>query len=429
MTSLTTKILCPNCGTEINVSDVLRHQVEEQLTRQFEEEFAAQRQQLESARGTLEEQQKELEEQQQRQQELVAGAIAEGLSKEKETLQKQLREQALEENAEAIKVLQEELKEKSVQLQELNKTRAEVERIKREKEELRDVLQVDFEKRTSELLAEKTTKIRKDEQARVQLTVAERDKVIQQLKDQLQEAQRQAEQGSMQLQGEVQELAIEDWLRQQFPLDTIEEIRKGERGADCLQTVNVRHQGNCGTIYYESKRTKHFQPAWLEKFRHDIRERKADIGVLVTQTMPADMERMGLRDGVWICSFEEFRGLALVLRESLIRLSQAITVQENRGEKMALLYDYLTGHEFRLQLEAIVEGFSQMQQDLNRERNAMQRHWRQREKQIEKVMLSTAQMVGSIRGIAGSAVRTLPLLELPGSDEQEAEVEENGEEA
>ena len=429
MTAQTTTILCPNCGTEFNVSDVLRHQVEEQLTHQLKEEFAAQRQQLESARGALEKQQKELQEQQQRQQELVAGAIAEGLSKEKGKLQKQLREQALQENAEAIKVLQEELKEKSVQLQELNKTRAEVERIKREKEELRDILRVDFEKRTTELLAEKTTKIRKDEQARVQLTVAERDKVIQQLKDQLQEAQRQAEQGSMQLQGEVQELAIEDWLRQQFPLDTIEEIRKGERGADCLQTVNMREQGNCGTIYYESKRTKHFQPTWLEKFRHDIRERNAGIGVLVTQAMPADMERMGLRDGVWICSFEEFQGLALVLRESLIRLSQAITVQENRGEKMALLYDYLTGHEFRLQLEAIVEGFSQMQQDLSRERNAMQRHWRQREKQIEKVMISTAQMVGSIRGIAGSAVRTLPLLELPGSEGQEGEIEENGEEA
>ena len=283
-----------------------------------------------------------------------------------------------------------------VQVKELNKAKAEVEKIKREKDELQDKLRLDFEKQATNLIAEKTSKIRKEEQERIQLTVAERDKVIAQLKGQLQEAQRQAEQGSMQLQGEVQELAIEDWLRQNFPLDNIEEIRKGERGADCLQTVNTRQHGNCGTIYFESKRTKHFQPSWLEKFRQDIRDRNADIGVLVTQAMPADMEQMGLRDGVWICSFEEFRGLSLVLRESLIRLSQAMTAQENRGDKMALLYDFLTGNEFRLQVEAIVEGFTQMQADLNRERNAMQRHWRQREKQIEKVMISTTQMYGSI---------------------------------
>ncbi len=429
MTSQTTSILCPNCGAEINVSDVLRHQIEEQLTSQLNEQFASQQQQIERARQILEIKQNELKKREKSQQELVSRTIAEGLSKEKEKLQNHLREQARQENAEAIKALQDELKEKSGQVRELNKTKAEVERIRREKEELKDNLQLEFEKQTSELLAQKTAKIRKDEQERVQLTVAERDKVINQLKEQLQEAQRQAEQGSIQLQGEVQELAIEDWLRQQFPIDTIEEIRKGERGADCLQTVHTRHHGNCGTIYYESKRTKHFQPAWLEKFKQDIRERNADIGVLVTQAMPADMEQMGLRDGVWICSFEEFRGLALVLRESLIRLSQAITVQENRGEKMALLYDYLTGNEFRLLVEAIVEGFSQMNQDLNRERNAMQRHWRQREKQIEKVMVSTAQMYGSIRGIAGSAVRALPLLELPGSDEDEEGIEEVAEEA
>lgn len=424
MTSETAPILCPNCGTAINVSDVLRHQVEEQLTVELKAQFSAQQRQLDKDRHDLLKQQQQLKAQQQQQEESIATAIADGLQKEKEQLQKQLREQARRENAEAIKLLEEELKEKSTQIKALNKARAEVEKIRREKDELRTALELEFEQQTSELLAEKTAKIRKDEQARVKLTLAEREKVIDQLKGQLQEAQRQAEQGSMQLQGEVQELAIEDWLTQQFPLDSIEEIRKGERGADCLQTVNTRHQANCGTIYYESKRTKHFQPAWLEKFRQDIRDRNADIGVLITQTMPADMEQMGLRDGVWICSFEEFRGLALVLRESLIRLSQVVAVQENRGDKMALLYDYLTGNEFRLQVEAIVEGFSQMQQDLIRERNAMQRHWRQREKQLEKVMLSTAQMYGSVRGIAGSAVRALPLLELPGVDEDATGIEE-----
>ena len=416
VSSPATKISCPDCGTEINVSDVLRQQVEGNITRQLQEQFAGQKRDLDATRQALEKQQDELESQRSHQQEAIRLAINEGLSKEKKLLQQNLREQVREENAEVLKSLQDELKEKMIQVKELNKAKADVEKIKREKDELQDKLRFDFEKQATNLIAEKTLKIRKEEQERIQLTVAERDKVITQLKGQLQEAQRQAEQGSMQLQGEVQELAIEDWLRQNFPLDNIEEIRKGERGADCLQTVNTHQHSNCGTIYFESKRTKHFQPSWLEKFRQDIRDRNADIGVLVTQAMPADMEQMGLRDGVWICSFEEFRGLSLVLRESLIRLSQAMTAQENRGDKMALLYDFLTGNEFRLQVEAIVEGFTQMQADLNRERNAMQRHWRQREKQIEKVMISTTQMYGSIRGIAGSAVKSLPLLELPGSD-------------
>ena len=422
VSSQATKITCPDCGTEINVSDVLRQQVEGNITRQLQEQFAGQKRDLDATRQALEKQQDELESQRLHQQEAIRLAINEGLSKEKKLLQQNLREQVREENAEVLQGLQDELKLKTVQVKELNKAKADVEKIKREKDELQDKLRLDYEKQTTNLIAEKTSKIRKEEQERIQLTVAERDKVITQLKGQLQEAQRQAEQGSMQLQGEVQELAIEDWLRQNFPLDNIEEIRKGERGADCLQTVNTRQHGNCGTIYFESKRTKHFQPSWLEKFRQDIRDRNADIGVLVTQAMPADMEQMGLRDGVWICSFEEFRGLCLVLRESLIRLSQAMTAQENRGEKMSLLYDFLTGNEFRLQVEAIVEGFTQMQADLNRERNAMQRHWRQREKQIEKVMISTTQMYGSIRGIAGSAVQSLPLLELPGADNKADEI-------
>ena len=421
VTSQATQISCPNCGAEINVSDVLRKQVEGDITAQMQEQFESNNRELEATRQVLENQKEELESQRRHQQEVIRLAINEGLSKEKKLMQKSLREQLREENSEVLKSLQDELKEKSVQVKELNMAKAEVEKIKREKDELQDKLRLDFEKQTSNLIAEKTTKIRKEEQERVLLTVAERDKVITQLKDQLQEAQRQAEQGSMQLQGEVQELAIEEWLRQNFPLDNIEEIRKGERGADCLQTVNTRQNGICGTIYFESKRTRHFQPSWLEKFRQDIRNRNADIGVLVTQAMPADMEQMGLRDGVWICSFEEFRGLSLVLRESLIRLSQAVTAQENRGDKMALLYDFLTGNEFRLQVEAIVEGFTQMQADLNRERNAMQRHWRQREKQIEKVMISTTQMYGSIQGIAGSAVQSLPLLGLPGADDGEEE--------
>jgi len=217
----------------------------------------------------------------------------------------------------------------------------------------------------------------------------------------------------MQTQGEVQELAIEEWLAEKFPLDVIQEIKKGERGADCLQIVHTRSRQNCGSIYYESKRTKNFQPSWIEKFKADIQERNASIGVLVTEVMPPNMERLGLKDGIWVCSFDEFKGLCTVLRESVIQISSAIVTQENKGDKMGMLYDFLTSNEFQMQIGAIVEGFTQMKSDLESEQRSIRGIWKKREKQIEKVLLNTTGMYGSIKGIAGSAVQAIPLLELP----------------
>ena len=167
-------------------------------------------------------------------------------------------------------------------------------------------------------------------------------------------------------------MAIEEWLRDQFPLDTIQEIKKGQRGADCLQIVNNGAHQDCGLIYYESKRTKSFSQRWIDKFKADIREKNADIGVLVTEAMPKGMDRLGLREGIWICSFDEFKGLCTVLRESVIRINDAIGAQENKGDKMNMLYDFLTSNEFRLQIEAIVEGFTQMKSDLEKEKQSMQ---------------------------------------------------------
>ena len=143
-------------------------------------------------------------------------------------------------------------------------------------------------------------------------------------------------------------------MAENFPLDVIQEVKKGERGADCLQIVHTRDRQNCGSIYYESKRSKAFQANWIEKFKSDIREKNANIGVLITEVMPSDMDRLGLKDGVWVCSFDEFKGLSTVLRESIIQISSAIISQENKGEKMGMLYDFLTSNEFKLQIEAIV---------------------------------------------------------------------------
>ena len=256
-------------------------------------------------------------------------------------------------------------------------------------------------------------KIQKSLDETNELKFKQKEEQLKQLQEQLQIAQRKAEQGSMQLQGEVQELAIEEYLEAKFPFDVIEEIKKGARGADCIQVVHTREVLNCGKIYYESKRTKEFSKTWIEKFKADMREKSVDVGVLVTEVLPSDMDRMGLLDGVWVCTYEEFKGLSAVLRESIIKLNHAKKGEENKTDKMSLLYGYLTSTEFSMQIEAIVEGFTTMQSDLDTEKRSMARIWKQREKQITKVLDNTIGMYGSIKGIAGNAIGNVQALELP----------------
>ncbi|MNS63399.1 hypothetical protein D3C72_964900 [compost metagenome] len=323
--------------------------------------------------------------------------------------------------------MEKELSEKSEKIRELNKMEGEIAKLQREKLEMKDAIQAEAEKQLNAQLALEREKIRKQEDDKNELKFKELQKQLEEQKKLTEEMKRKQEQGSMQLQGEVMELAIEEWLANNFPLDSIDEIKKGANGADCLQVVNTREHQNCGSIYYESKRTKAFQPSWIEKFKNDIRTKRANIGVLVTEVMPSGMDRMGMRDGIWICTYEEFKGLSAVLRQSLIQINQAVQAQENKGDKMSMLYDFLTSNEFRLQIEGIVEGFTQMQSDLDSEKRAMQRIWKQREKQIEKVVHNTLGMYGSIRGIAGNAVQSVKALELDfieGDDDADEETKE-----
>lgn len=406
------QIACPNCGEQIDVNDILHHQIESQIKRELGEQRAEEKKAMEGRLRQLESQRAELVAAQQAQQAETERAISLGMKQRQVALEKQLRAQLASEQSETLEALNRELGEKTDQVRELHRTRAEMEKMKREQSQMREAIEAESEQKLSRRLGEERERLSKVIEERTRLDMAERDKVISDLNQQLKDAQRRAEQGSMQLQGEVQELAIEDWLREQFPLDTVEEIKKGARGADCLQIIHTRERQYCGTIYYESKRAKSFQPQWIEKFRQDIRDKGADVGVLVTESMPTDMSRMGLREGVWVCSFEEFRGLSLVLREGAIRMSNGLVAEENRGEKMGMLYDFLTSGEFQQHVEAIVEGFTQMKTDLESEKRSMQMIWKKREKQIDKVLLNTNHMYGSIRGIAGNAVQSVRLLEL-----------------
>jgi hypothetical protein len=206
----------------------------------------------------------------------------------------------------------------------------------------------------------------------------------------------------MQLQGEVQELMLEELLTTSFPFDKIEEVGKGVRGADCTQIVRNQFGIEAGKIIYESKRTKDFSNDWIDKLKTDMRNLGADVAVIVTQAFPKDMERFGERDGVYICTFAEVKSVALVLRNAILKVHEAKKSQDNKGDKMVMLYDYLIGSEFSEQWKAIREGFMSMKLSIQRERDAMEKLWKAREKQLEKVLLNAAHIRGSIEGIAGA---------------------------
>ncbi len=420
-----TTIKCPNCHTEIDVNEILYHQLEDELKRKnlaehkkLQDEIEQKRKEYKEAFNKLKSQEELIKEQKEKFDEELKKATQTQLKIEKQKLQIELKQELAKEQEDSMALLKKELEEKSNQVKELNKTKAEIEKLKREKEEITSKVQAEAELALTKRLQTEKEKIQKLADEQNELKFRQKEEQLKQLQEQLQIAQRKAEQGSMQLQGEVQELAIEEYLSDKYPFDTIEEIKKGARGADCVQIVHTREVQNCGKIYYESKRTKDFQKTWIEKFKADMREKGVDIGVLVTQVLPSGSNRMDLVDGVWICTYEEFKGLSAVLRENIIKIHQAKKSQENKTDKMSLLYDFLTSNEFKMQVEAIVEGFSTMQEDLDKEKRAMARIWKQREKQIEKVLENTIGMYGSIKGIAGNAISDVKALELPYSEEE-----------
>jgi hypothetical protein len=411
------QIKCPNCGTSIDVQDILSHQLEEEIKQKYQSQIAQEKKKYELEQEKLKQEKQDFEQKKKKENELFQDRLEKQLKEGKKEIETRLKQKLKEEQSEQFEALQKELNEKSEQVKELNRSKAEIEKLKREKSELKEAVEAEAQKKLNEILSTEKEKIKKAEEDKNELRFKEMQKQLEDQKKLTEEMKRKQEQGSMQLQGEVQELAIEEWLISKFPLDTIEEIKKGARGGDCIQIVHSRTKQNCGTIYYESKRTKDFQPTWIEKFKADIRDRGANIGVLVTEVMPSDMDRMGLKDGIWICNYDEFKGLCAVLREGILQVNNAISTQENKGDKMDLLYDYLTSNTFRMQIEAIVEGFTQMKSDLDSEKRSMQRIWKQREKQIEKVVTNTIDMYGSIKGIAGNAIQSVKALELPGYDE------------
>jgi hypothetical protein len=416
-----TTIKCPNCKSEIDVNEILYHQLEEEHKdkylaeqRKIEAEVEAKRKEYKDAFDKLKAEKQAMTEAQEKFDEELRKATKEQVKQEKQKLYAELKKELADEQSESMALLQKELNEKSEQVKELNNSKIEIEKLKREKEEIASRAKAEAELSLSKQLQVEKEKISKALEEQNELKLKQKDEQIEQMKRDIESAQRKAEQSSMQTQGEALELAIESWLASQFPFDNIDEVKKGAFGADCIQTVHTREVQNCGVICYESKNTKAWSDGWITKLKQDMLSVNADIGVLVTSVYPKDMNRMGFVDGIWICSLEEFKGSASLLRESLIRTHKATQREENKSDKMSLLYNYMTGNEFSMQMKAIVDGFITMQSELDKEKRSLMATWKRRQKTIDGVLANTTEMYGALQGIAGSsAIGHIDALELP----------------
>lgn len=410
------KITCPNCSFEFAPEEAITEQLERKLRAELEQANKVKEDAFRQKELAILKTQQDLE----TQKISLQKELNDKLTVERQKIVEEERRKLSDSHGEYLRKVEDEKKtlteEKLKKENEAREKELELIKLRNENENQRKAIELEFAQKAQTERAAIEETIRKAEQERVQMQLAERDKQLEDQKKLIAEMQRKAEQGSMQMQGEVMELALEEVLRTSFPFDLIEEVAKGVRGADVIQTVRNTIGADCGKIIYETKRTKNFEHGWIEKLKADMLSQGAEIAVLVTEALPKELDRFGSIDGVWVCTFKEVKPLTFILRESLIKVSQAIAAQENKGDKMVMLYDYLSGNEFRLQIEAIVEGFTSMRMSIIKERAAMERIWKEREKQLDKVLLNTTGFYGAIKGIAGASIPEIKMLDLDNTD-------------
>lgn len=406
------KIKCPSCGNNFDVEEALSGQLQAQFKAEFEKKVAEQAKVFNDKSAKLDKEIEEFKKKKEKENELFNERLEQKIAKEKEIIRNQTKE-----NFELqLKALEEENKKRKEENRELKSK--ELDLLKRENElkEKAEEQEHNLQKQLLEKQGEIEEKGRAKERQAYQLKEKEYQKQLDEQKKLIEEMKRKAEQGSMQLQGEVQELALEELLNLAFPFDNISEVPKGINGADVIQTVINSNQVECGTIVFESKRTKNFDKKWIDKLKQDQVRVKGDIAVIVTQTLPNNFERFDCIDGVWVCHFNEVKSLTKVLRDILLKAKSVMTIQENKGDKMELLYNYLTGNDFIQKVKRIVENYDAMILQLNSEKKATYRMWAEREKQIWVVQENINAMFGDIKGIGGSSIGSSNLLELPEPD-------------
>jgi hypothetical protein len=407
-------IICPNCQREIKLTESLAAPLIEATRRDFN-------QRLDSMKADVAEREAALrtgEEELAKARESIDAQVADKLRCGRAQIEADACKRAklalagdIEQKAKEIAELQDVLKLRDSKLAEAQKAQAELIRKQRELDDARREFELTIEKRVQEGLEATRARARQDAEEKLGLKVMEKEETIASMQRQIEELKRRAEQGSQQLQGEVQELELEALLKSKFPGDTIQPVPKGEHGGDVVHQVMGPMGGACGIILWESKRTKNWSDGWLAKLRTDQRTAKAEFSVLVSQVLPKGIEAFDLVDGVWVTHPRAVLPVAIALRYSLIEVAAARKASEGQQGKMEMVYRYLTGPAFRQRVQAIVEAFSSMREDLDRERKAIGKHWAKREQQIEQVMQATVGMYGDLQGIAGKTLGEIDGLE------------------
>lgn len=420
-------ITCPNCKTEIRLTESLAAPLIAATRKQFEQQLAQKDGEIAKREQGIREREKQITEEKRRLDEQVAGAVAAQLKEERarviaeESRKAKLASAAeLENRARELAELQEVLKVRDEKLAEAQKAQAELIKKQRELDDARRELELTVEKRVQAGLEQTRLKARQEAEDGLKLKVMEKEQTISAMQKQIEELKRKAEQGSQQLQGEVQELELENILGARFPADLIEPVPKGEYGGDVLQRVHNMSGQRCGTILWESKRTKNWSDSWLTKLREDQRTAKAEIAIIVSHALPKEVETFELIDNIWVIHPKAILPVAMMLRHTLVEITSARQSSEGQQSKMELVYQYLTGPRFRHRVEGIVEAFSTMQEDLDKEKKAITRQWAKREAQIERVMQSTVGMYGDLQGIAGKTLQEIGGLDLPAITDDEA---------
>lgn len=408
-------IVCPSCHTEIKLTESLAAPLIEATRHQFEQRLAQKDADIAAREAVVRTQLASVA----KAQESIAEQVAAQLKGEREKIAAEEAKKArlligsdLEQKIKEVADLQEVIAERNSKLEEAQKVQADLLKKQRELDDAKRELDVTVEKKVQESLATVREKAKQDAEEGLKLKLGEKDETIASMQRKIEELAKKAEQGSQQLQGEVFELELETTLRSKFPRDIVEPVAKGEFGGDVLHRVVGPAGQICGAILWETKRTKNWSDSWLPKLREDQRTAKAEIALIVSTVLPKGVEAFDQIDGVWVSEPRCMIPVALALRQTLIELAGARLSQEGQQTKMEMVYQYLTGPRFRHRIEAIVERFSDMQADLDRERKTMTRMWAKREEQIRGVIESTVGMYGDLQGIAGRALQEIESLDL-----------------
>lgn len=391
------KITCPHCHQSYDLSEVLTKDIEKHLKESVQKD-------LQEKQVALEQKMAEFEEKKKNENKLFKQRLDEEMNK----MANQLKTEAAAEQQEKIKALFEKLneeQEKRKGLQRLEVEKMELEKQLKEKdEEHKLILQKERLIIEEELTRQISDQLLTREREKSELEIKKLQKQLDDQKKLTEESQRKLAQGSMQTQGEILELAIEEILRDSFPYDDVKEISKGRKGADCILIIRNHTGIEAGRIVFESKRTKDFKKEWIDKLKEDTLADKGDISVLVTQTLPKELTMFDYIEGVWICRFNEVISLVKSLREGVLKVARIKESEENKGEKKEMLYNYFTGNEFRQQVGTINAAYLALRAGIDKERYQMEKIWKEREKQIDKVLLNSNHLIGSIEGITGELI-------------------------